>query len=153
MKCSELMVGDWAQDEKGRPMKIKAVEEDSIYALLSDERSIFVKDIDYMNEFDDNDELPYGIPLTEEILQKNGFIPDTGRQNFRNIDIDYSNGITSMIYVAMKDKRIETFVSFTENQDKIANTITLRHCGMYVHELQHALRLAGKKESADNFQI
>ena len=120
-KCSEFMICDWVQDHTRFPMQVRVVGEDYLYADFEGNEGD-------MWEFDDKTDPPYPIPLTEEILQKNGFITDTGRQ------------------------RIETFVSFTENHNNITNTITLRHCGMYVHELQHALRLAGLQEIADNFK-
>lgn len=70
------------------------------------------------------------IPLTEEILKANGFIKG---------DIDFGYSLFSDV----------SFMIDIDNAEKGIVTKEMR----YVHEVQHALRLCGLNELADNFKI
>ena len=96
MKANELMIGDWVIGCSGEPFKIGIVDPDFLY----------------WNEIQP-------IPLTQEILEKNGFICDGGSwwyQDFR-IVLSTSKGVS---VVCGRQKRFE-----------------------FVHQLQQALRLCG----------
>ena len=75
------------------------------------------------------------IPLTEEILKANGFIHKDTMDEWWHEEYDPTWGIR------MSD--FELTDEFNFGRAKIT----------YVHELQHALRLAGLQELADNFKI
>lgn len=78
------------------------------------------------------------ILLTTEILEKNGWVFMKGQ--------DYST-------FPVPSKWTYQFVPFTLRVDgetyNVVNTFTIK----YVHELQHALRLAGLNDLADSFKV
>lgn len=143
MKANELMIGDWVII-KGHPCKVS-------YLAPFDIGDIRLSVIS--NGYDGN---PYldeigPIPLTAEILEKNGF------------DEAYSSDIHKC-YFRQKDNEdgmelydIEVNI-YSGNQN--ACHLEVKHFGMgtvkikfyHVHELQHALRLCGLNEIADNFK-
>ena len=67
IRCRALMVGDWCCDLHGFPMQITTVGDDYAYATFEGNEGD-------PWEFDDKDDQPQPIPLTPEILEKNGFI-------------------------------------------------------------------------------
>lgn len=104
MKATELMIGDWVRNDLGETQQVAELHEN--WAMLS-----------Y------NDTYPYDwlepIPITPEILEKNGFRDIDKGENCDGFDIYWRNG----------------------NDGYSINTQDLHlH---YVHELQHALRLCG----------
>lgn len=103
------MIGDWVLVDS-KPTKVDNVDADSINTTYTYEEVE-----DYIEE-----EKLSPIPLTAEILEKNGL-----------------------------DKVPE--LSMVLNRD----TMPLYHSPMlhHVHELQHALRLCGLTELADNFKV
>ena len=75
-------------------------------------------------EFDDKDDQPYPIPITPEILEKN------------------------------EDVKSLTMFSKNEQGTDCLALIYIPVINLYyVHELQHALRLCGLNELADNFKL
>lgn len=130
MKASELMVGDWVNLSKGN---------------FSENRQVGLVDIEMIAE---SVYLAEPIPLTPEILEKNGFKFDgSGQCSMMFLsEPRYSEGQRFNIYVGFKHKTIEVFVAHpiekSPNWRKI-NKAYLEVCGPYVHELQHALRLCG----------
>ena len=82
------------------------------------------------------------IPLTPEILEKNGFVFDC---DFWIIAHPRYNNVRMVTYYSTDDYVADAFLghwAFDEN-----------YAIDYVHELQHALRLCGLNELADNFKI
>lgn len=67
MLCKELQFGDWCCDKHGFPMQITTVGDDYAYATFEGNEGD-------PWEFDDKDDQPQPIPLTPEILEKNGFV-------------------------------------------------------------------------------
>lgn len=120
MKANELMIGDWVKD-------------------VSPNGVFFYKHIDHS----DIDHCFYGratyapIPLTAEILKKNGFVFNCcGRRYWYEgfgLALDYG-ARGKELYLRLL--RINRHVHIH-----------------YVHELQHALRLCGMNELANNFKI
>lgn len=58
----------------------------------------------------------------------------------------FSEGIRYNIYVGLKKKTIDVFVAHPVEKSpnwRKSNKVYLEVCGLYVHELQHALRLCG----------
>lgn len=79
------------------------------------------------------------IPLTKEILEKNGFT----KVNSQRYDYGYPD---TDCYVKVNPKKNMIHVN-----GRNANCNLYDHS--FIHELQHALRLCGLNELADNFKV
>lgn len=107
MKANELMIGDWVVGGSGEPFKIGIIEPGFLYW----------------------DEVQ-PIPLTPEILEKNGFIED-GERHWTLSDEYTGDDVIGLYEVAN---------GFTMPTSCLA--IGLQN----VHELQHLFRLCGIKK-------
>lgn len=126
MKANELMIGDWAFSEN-IPCKVFSIWE----------RGIGVKNIDMGYEAEGVlclMELS-SIPLTIEILEKNGFIyrdlPFELYWEYDGVTIDC--GACDYYYINLGNNRSMDVSD--------------------VHKLQHALRLCGLNDLANNFKV
>ena len=122
------MVGDFCRSGHGLPMQITNVGDDYAYATFEGNEGD-------PWEFDDKDEQPQPIPLTTEILEKNGWVR-TG--------------------IFFTEKRIDenTHLSWSDTYGSALYQDDYYMCDCkYVHTLQHALRLCGLDELANNFKI
>ena len=140
MKATDLMIGDWVclkDDIKSElPLKVDGVLIDDI----SREGEGFLGGVDGLIR---------PIPLTSEILEKNGFemFKYDGWVHYYRI---FGNGaipfvLHSMIGGEMLSQEVDIFSTSTDT-----------NCGIevnYVHELQHALRLCGLNKLAENFKV
>ena len=127
MTAKELQIGDWIRI-KGNSCKVSYLAPFDI----GDARLAII-----CNDYDGN---PYldgfePIPLTPEILEKNGF------NEFGGI-WDFPNNSSFGVMITLQHKGI--YPTFDESAYFV--------CG-YVHELQHALRCCGLNDLADNFQV
>ena len=90
------------------------------------------------------------IPLTPEILEKNGFergvvIPS---KFYRNIDNE------RLIFCPHSSCYDLGYVHWNESNDvDIMHRLEVQQPIMYIHQMQHALRLFGLDELADNFKV
>ena len=127
IKCRDLMYGDWCCDKHGFQWQIIGVGDDYAYATFEGNEGD-------PWEFDDKDDQPEPIPITPEILEKNGW-KETEYWH------EYKDGNT-IIQCSLPDMR------------GIINGVEIEHfkCES-VHQLQHLLRLCGLNELADNFKI
>ena len=144
MKATDLMIGDWVclkDDTKSElPLKVDGVLIDDI----SLEGEGFLGGVDG---------LVRPIPLTPEILEKNGFVQE---DDAYMDDISYKCfcGILTWHHSAK-----DIIVSYDGSKEfTITNDLgyPCDEITLYrpkVHELQHALRLCGLNELADNFKI
>ena len=154
MKCKELQIGDWIQDRNGFQCQIIGVGDDYAYATFEG------NDGDPW-EFDDKDDQPEGIPLTKEMLEKNGWYYGLtsdeeeaeysldGCHYHRHWSYDEGAGSISLIFPNEADggELIIDDQSFNRHLEFVwCDTL-------YVHELQHVLRLCGLNELADNFKV
>ena len=130
MKANELMIGDWVtfkdcQHENPMPIKIIAIgfqadEEDDCLVQINGDRACDIITID--------DEI-VGIPLTAEILEKNGFEPTLApgervwKDNSQEVWLD-NEGKNYWANIKNGEFYFEGYIE-------------------YIHELQHALRLCG----------
>ena len=131
MKANELMIGDKVM------VKVLSQIPDT-YVLHTWTANDYSRDIQVKP-----------IPLTAEILEKNGFemFKYDGWVHYYRI---FGNSVIpfvlhSMIGGEMLSQEVDIF-----------STSTNTNCGIdvnYVHELQHALRLCGLNELADNFKV
>ena len=146
MKANELMIGDLVtfkdcqNDETPSIVKIWQINDDG-------EAFAFIDGDDALDEIIIDNEI-VGIPITPEILEKNGFKFDgSGQRSMMLISTPLlSEGIRYNIYVGLKKKTIEVFVAHPIEKSpnwRKSNKVYLEVCGCYVHELQHALRLCG----------
>ena len=127
MKLTDLAILDWVLINN-TPHKIQAI--DSIDAeILADDELYYVGEDRYHSE----DKIE-GIPLTPEILKKNGWK-----------DADY--------YIEYQDVKIIIQCSLPIMRGRINEIVFENFKCEYVHQYQHLLRLCGLNEIADNFKV
>ena len=134
MKPTDLMIGDWVYCY-GKPTKI---------AILTNGKVIGT-------EIGDGVITP--IPLTPEILEKNGWTLDTVLQCYTSTPLWlYGEGIINLL-LQFSAKQSAGSLEIFDNQ-KIRSLFDFtwkdRLC---IHDLQHALRLCGFNKLADDFKV
>ena len=149
MKCKELQIGDWIQDENGFQWQIIGVGDDYAYATFEDNEG-------EPGDCDDKDDQREGIPLTKEMLDANGFRyeKDYG-QFYRSIIGSYYTELNMCACVEWRESsegRSIVYIDCMKLTDSKESSVTMR-TEFYVHTLQHALRLVGLSEIADNFKV
>ena len=147
MKCKELQIFDWVQDENGFQWQIIGVGDDYAYATFEDNEGD-------PWEFNDKDDQPEGIPLTKEMLDANGFRYEKDYGPFyRSILGSYSSEYCVCVeWKETSEGRKICYIDCEKRKDGRGNSATIRR-EFYVHTLQHALRVVGLSEIADNFKI
>lgn len=127
MKLKDYMVGDWILSEHQFPMKVVSVGTDYLYAdFEGNEGDVF--------EFDEKC-MPKPIPLTKEIIYANGF-----ERGHRGEQVHKNKGLK--IYYEVIGFKDAGWIGRGIDDGII-----------FVHELQHFLRLVGKEDLADNLKI
>lgn len=124
MKCKELMIGD-------------LVSHNDFYVqiiVVGDGFATYEDDEGEPRQLDDKYYTPEPIPLTAELLEKNGWKED----EFWH---EYKDG-TTIIQCSLPDMR-----------GRINGIVVENFKCKYVHQYQHLLRLCGLNELADNFKI
>jgi hypothetical protein len=132
MKANELMIGDWV--EVINSDHIKHAQVNGILA-----NSIYTKEAEYESEEIAIDNIE-PIPLTPEILEKNGFehikqkviIPSKSQEEVE-VEYMYCKGLPCSFDI------IHGYLMFNSNID----LCSIRMLVNYVHELQHLLKLCG----------
>ena len=141
IKCRDLMVGDWITDNHGFRLQIICVGDDYAYATFED------NECDPW-EFDDKDDQPCAIEITEDIMRKNNwevqgytllpnehyYVKDEGRNHLQ-----------------WRDGTLSIWLAYGEAIDIVFSDVTAP-C-KYVHQLQQVLRIAGMTDIANNFKI
>ena len=141
MKCKEFQIFDWIQDKNGNPMQIIGVGDDYAYATFEGNEGD-------PWEFNDKDDQPFAIEITEDTLKQNKwevqgyallpsehyFVKDDGGNHLL-----WSQGTLSI------------WLACGEDNDGVFSDVVLP-C-KYVHQLQHALRLCGLDALADKFKV
>ena len=147
MKCKELQIGDWVQDKNGFQCQIIGVGDDYAYATFED------NDGDPW-EFDDKDDQPEGIPPTKEMLDANGFRYEEDHGPFyRSILGSYSSEYCVCVeWKETSEGRSIIYIDCMKLTDSKESSVTIG-TEFYVHTLQHALRVVGLSEIADNFKV
>lgn len=154
MKCKKLQIGDWIQDKNGFQWQIIGVGDDYAYATFEGNEGD-------PWEFDDKDDQPEGIPITPEILEKNGWYygltSDEEEAEYslggchydRHWSYDEGVGSISLIFPNEADGG-ELII----DDQSINRHLDLVFCDtLHVHELQRALRCCGLWDIADNFVV
>lgn len=129
------MVGDWVADRYGYQAQITYVGIE--YANLENDEVSPCR-------LDDKYYLPKPIPLTPEILEKNGI------KNRDDIYIISGLDDAGQWYITLKDFKPQFDFWFIKSSNRNLN---VRGQIRYVHEFQHVLRLVGLTELANNFKI
>lgn len=125
MKPSEVMIGDYLLDRSGFPKKVDEVLDDGV--LLGGVYHHMVE--------------MQGVPLTPEIFQANGY-------EIRTWNESYSKGYENKHLIC------PFFIEYMfVNQCLFVNEGLVPTPVYYVHQLQHALRLCGLNDEADNFKL
>lgn len=135
MTVKDLMIGDIVLTPIEKTAKVSEI------SSIDNEIGAFFTTPADEDVFDITEIKP--IPLTREILKKNDFEGD------RIMEYRFEeDGETYNLYLKEMYNR-------DGEQDSWGTSIggVLPSVVMYVHELQHILRLAGLKEKADNFKI
>lgn len=135
MKVSELQIGDWVSC-LGDPVRVVSLSfnDDEPIGIISPLKKIFT--------FREKDVYP--VQLTTDILLNNGFTQDTIGSGLI-LHIDNSENLYVLVNYRYNGECRN--VEISNNMYNILRPI------QYVHELQHALRLCGLSELADNLKI
>lgn len=141
MKLTDLAILDWVLINN-TPHKIQAI--DSIDAeMQADDELYYIGEDRYHSE----DKIE-GIPLTPEILEKNGWL------NGPYSRLSLQDGKWLEFY--WHEHRLQEYwegIDEWQSHIKQLELVFKTGCIFYVHELQRALRLCGLKELADNFKV
>ena len=151
MKANELMIGDWVSDKYGYLTQITFIGNG--YVSFEDDKG-------NLCQLDDKCNQPEPIPLTPEILKKNGWYWGLTSEEEDMVSLfegaydehwvyDEGAGEISLIFpedtngglLKVDDQRFNRHLNFLWNDT------------LYVHELQNSLRICGLNEIADNFKI
>ena len=147
MLCKELMYGDWiASENNGYPMQITNVGDDYAYATFEGNEGDPL-------EFDDKDDQPQPIPLTNDILKKNGwemksYMLPPYASFIRTYYFTKDEGDT---HLELKGNTLTIWFNYEKNNEGVYSDIVIPV--NYVHQLQRALRLAGMTDLANNFKV
>ena len=132
MKAIELMIGD--------KVMVKVLSQiPNAYVLHTWTANDYYRDIQVKP-----------IPLTPEILEKNGFERGviTPSKFYRNIDNE------QLMFCSYGSCYGLGYVHWNESNDAdIMHRLEVQQPIMYIHQMQHALRLFGLDQLADNFKV
>ena len=143
MKCKELMVGDFCRSGYGLPMQITNVGDDYAYATFEGNEGDTW-------EFDDKDEQPQPIEITDEFFSKNNwekynyYLP----YNLHKYYYVKDEGVNHLMW---KQGMLAILPNCKKFNDGVYADIVIS-C-KYVHQIQQVLRIAGMTELANNFKI
>lgn len=139
MKAKDLMIGDWVYIHHGG----KATHYGKVTALLP--FGAIESEIDGSHALSSSVE---PIPITPEILEKNGFIyKDAAHNNFRGVWV-CNVGRCNNVFIQFTDKVAIEIHNELGRKDEKGRADLVSFCRdwcevLFVHELQHALRLCG----------
>ena len=145
MKLTDLSIGDLILINN-TPHKIQAI--DSIDAEVQADDELYYVGEDRCHSEDKIE----GIPITPEILEKNGFYDSYTKRYYKRF---YSNGCfdiaISLVYREIEVSKVCGAGTDCE-EEEYGSSIVFGN-DICVHTLQHTLRLCGLDELADNFKI
>lgn len=132
MKVNELMIGDWVRYHS------KLIKVTSLYAKPTKEGDFVSNEVGWSYDAStwvDGDFIE-PIPLTPEILERNGFVKDAWGEWWHR----FTDGFGSDFQLSIT----ESGFSMKDIGNAKIN---------FVHQFQHALRLYGLNELADNLKL
>ena len=127
MEAKELMIGDWVQHIDGYFLQVGTITDKGLVGCSK--------------EFIGEDYMIRPIPLTPEILEKNGFV----KQNFDGweyIHPDDSN-FSYIDYRILWRTDYDNHLFIKKYKGGNSSATLQISCINYIHQLQHALRLCG----------
>ena len=138
MRIEDLMVGDWvictypSINKPVKVMEIKTVSDEELKAVINNDGIRLVFRRTYIDP----------IPLTPEILEKNGFgkfdFPDIEKQHKWFLRLDTLSYI-SLWTRELNDNSSSGWMCNIEKQSAVSGCFMI----VYTHELQHLLKLVG----------
>ena len=133
MEATELMIGDWV----GRVFDDKRIDYRQVDWIRTGEIGMRYQKVWAIGCIEP-------IPLTPEILKKNGI------KKRRDEYVVFGWEGMKQWYITLEDFKPQYDFWFITSSDRDLNIIGQIR---YVHQLQHALRICGLDELADNFKI
>ena len=141
MKCKELQIGDWIQDRNGFQLQIIGVGDDYAYGTFEGNEGD-------PWEFDDKDDKPEPIEITEDILRQNKWEV----QGYTLLPSEhYYVKDEGGNHLLLSHGTLSIWLACGEANDGVFSDVTVP-C-KYVHQFQQVLRLVGLSEIADNFKV
>ena len=141
MKCRELQIGDWIADNNGFQWQITVVGDDYAYATFEGNEAD-------PWEFDDKDDQPCAIEITEDILKQNKWeVRGYTLLPSEHCYVKNEGGN----HLQWRHGTLSIWFAYGETIDIVFSDVTVP-C-KYVHQLQGALRLAGLTDMANNFKV
>lgn len=127
IKISDVSVGDWVQDMDGNYSKVEGIWQGRNFSYQVDlNRDGVIGTISSYNI--------RPIPITPEILEANGFVKNGGVYKWNDEEYD--------VFVCLKE--FSHYVNVEEMDEQFATEGSrIEVSQLYVHLLQHALRLVG----------
>ena len=146
MKCQELQIWDWIADNNGFKWQIICVGDDYAYATFEGNEGD-------PWEFEDKDDQPQPISLTNDILKKNGWEMESYMlppyaSFIRTYYFTKDEGYT---HLELKGNTLKIWFNYEKNNDGVYSDIVIPV--NYVHQLQQVLRLAGMTDMANKFIV
>ena len=135
------MIGDWITDNNGFQWQITVVGDDYAYATFEG------NECDPW-EFNDKDDQPCAIEITDDILKQNKWevrgytLPPSEHYYVKDVGGNH---------LRWRHGTLSIWLAYEEDIDIVFSDVTAP-C-KYVHQLQQVLRLAGLSEIADNFKV
>ena len=135
MKATELMIGDWV----GRVFDDKRIDYRQVDWIRTGEIGMRYQKVWAIGCIEP-------IPLTAEILEKNGWERDIDKE------WEYNNSHILPHYCYQWEKR-NVKIEMYAGLEGFTISLIIGRRFYAVHELQHVLRLYGLDELADNFKV
>lgn len=141
MKCKEIQIFDWVQDKNGFQWQITGVGDDYAYATFEGNEGD-------PWEFNDKDDQPEPIEITEDILRQNKWEV----QGYTLLPSEhYYVKDEGGNHLLLSHGTLSIWLACGEANDGVFSDVTVP-C-KYVHQFQQVLRLVGLSEIADNFKV
>lgn len=151
MKTTDLMCGDWVLIN-GTPHRIQAI--DSVDEEISADDELYFVGEDRCHSEDKIE----GIPITKEILQENdwGYVCETyfhkyGIKSFPEIRITAFIKNIGKLHLEIINNYLHIWFNYFLDYERMDADVIVPI--KYIHDMQHALRLCGLNELADDFQV
>lgn len=130
MEAKDLMIGDWVHINvlgKGINRKVDSIytEQDKTYITAQNSCGYFF--------FDENIS---PIPITGEILEKNGF-----KKTYESESVSTYNFEEDVVYASVSLNRSNDYVTVSINTSNSMRRISIKKRYMCVHDLQHVIRM------------
>lgn len=133
MKANNLMIGDWLKHANGKFYQVTRID------VLSNGDIHYACGTPHLWEYNNKFE---PIPLTKEILEKNGFVYKSEGMLY----VYYNYAGDGYISIRLSDLLDGEWELAIDNYDKFNDShiqYTIDRCFLKVHELQHAMKLCG----------